>query len=87
MEPAWITEEVEGVNEGEMKNFWIAFSASCFAGAALALWRQHVEAAFVVATVGALAWFLHYRSRLKELIAEPEVSISNDSESNQTNEN
>jgi hypothetical protein len=70
-----------------MKKFWIALSAACFAGAVLALWRQHVDAAFVVATVGALAWFLHYRSRLKELIAEPEVRINDDRESDQTNEN
>ncbi len=67
-----------------MKKFWIALSVTCFAGAALALWRQHIDAAFVVATLGALAWFLNYRSRLKELIADPHVPGCNDSESNQS---
>jgi hypothetical protein len=70
-----------------MKKFWIALSATCFAGAALALWRQHTDAAFVTATIGALAWFLNYRRRLKELIAEPDMRATHTSESNQANEN
>ena len=53
-----------------MKNFWIALSATCFAAAAFLLWRKHLDAAFVIATIGALAWFLNYRSRLKELLPD-----------------
>lgn len=79
-----------------MKKFWLALSATAFAGAALALWRHHLDAAFVIATVGALAWFLNYRSHLqeslagelidRELIVEPDRSISTTSEPNQSNE-
>jgi hypothetical protein len=74
-----------------VKNFWIAVSATCFAAAALLLWRQHLDAAFVIATIGALAWFLNYRSRLKELlpdelISEPDSAPGTDQESNQSND-
>ena len=51
-----------------MKHLWMAVSLVCLSGAAMALWRQHLDAAFVIGTIGALAWFLNYRSRMKELI-------------------
>jgi hypothetical protein len=53
-----------------MKNFWMGLAVACAPGAALALWRQHYDAAFVIGTVGALSWFLNYRSRMKELVGE-----------------
>lgn len=65
----------------------MAVSISCLSAAAIALWRQHLDAAFVIATVGALAWFLSYRSRLKDLITEPDMPANEASESNQSNEN
>jgi hypothetical protein len=75
-----------------VKNFWIALSATCFAGAALLLWQKHLDAAFVIATIGALAWFLNYRSRLKELLSdelipEPDTALETKNESNQSNDN
>jgi hypothetical protein len=61
-----------------MKHFWMAVSISCLSGAAIALWRQRVDVAFVIATIGAMAWFLNYRARLKELIVDPVTNQSSD---------
>ncbi|MDQ2855253.1 MAG: hypothetical protein M3R68_02905 [Acidobacteriota bacterium] len=53
-----------------MKHFWMGVSLSCASGSALSLWRQHYDAAFVIGTMGALAWFLNYRARMKEIIEQ-----------------
>lgn len=52
-----------------MKHFWIGLALTCVAAAAILLWRQQYDTAFVIATVGALSWFLNYRMRMKELVA------------------
>jgi hypothetical protein len=69
-----------------MKHFWMAVSVSCLSGAAIALWRQRVDAAFVVATIGALAWFLNYRARVKELLPDPALPENQTRGSNHANE-
>lgn len=51
-----------------MKQFWMGVAIACISGAAVSLWWQHYDAAFVVGTMGALAWFLNYRAGLKEMI-------------------
>jgi hypothetical protein len=61
-----------------MKHFWMGVSITCVSGAAMAFWRHRLDAAFVIATIGALAWFLNYRARLKELIVEPASNQSGD---------
>ena len=63
-----------------MKYFWMGLALACISGAAMALWRQNYETAFVLGAVGALAWFLNYRARMKELIEEPNIHDSQDSE-------
>ncbi len=55
-----------------MKQFWIGVALSCVGGAALALWHAHYDAAFVIGIIGALAWFLNFRARIKETLIEPE---------------
>ena len=37
--------------------------------AAVFLWRGNLSAAFVIATLGAVAWFLSYRSQLRANVA------------------
>jgi hypothetical protein len=69
-----------------MRHFWMAVSISCLSAAAVALWRQRVDAAFVLATIGALAWFLNYRANLKESITDPATLANHESESDQSNE-
>jgi hypothetical protein len=53
-----------------MQRFWIAVAVVCIATAVGALWLGHFDAAFVIGTIGALAWFLNYRVRAKEVIKE-----------------
>ena len=70
-----------------MKHFWMAVALACLSFAAMALWRQNFDAAFVSATIGALAWFLNYRARMKGLIAEKRLPDTESSEYKQSNEN
>ena len=72
---------------GKMKHFWMAVAVACLSFAAMALWRQNVDAAFVSATIGALAWFLNYRARMKELIDEKRLPDTESREYNESNEN
>ncbi len=37
--------------------------------AAVFLWRGNLSAAFVIATLGAVTWFLSYRSQLRASVA------------------
>jgi hypothetical protein len=50
--------------------------------AAIFLWRNNLSAAFVTGTLGAVAWFLSYRSQLR---AKAEFERA-DSEGEKTNE-
>lgn len=69
-----------------MKKFWRGVSLSCIFGATLSLWRQDYDAAFVIGTIGALAWFLNYRAGIKEMISQANESEAEESEFEQTHE-
>ena len=65
-----------------MERAWIIVSGLCMVTASVLLWRAHVDAAFVVATLGAVAWFLSLRDRLRKGIvttAETREDESSDS--------
>ena len=49
-----------------MKTFWIVVSALCGAAAVFFVVRDDFEKMFIAAAVGAMAWFLSYRVRLRE---------------------
>ena len=51
-----------------MKTFWIVLSALCGAAAVFFVFREDYEKMFITATVGAVAWFLSYRVRLRETL-------------------
>ena len=51
-----------------MKTFWIVVSALCGATAVFFVVREDYEKMFIAATVGAVAWFLSYRVRLRETL-------------------
>lgn len=53
-----------------MRNIWTIASILCLAVAAISLLRENYDAAFVLASLGAVAWFLNYRFRIRELIIE-----------------
>jgi hypothetical protein len=44
---------------------WIIASALLLIVAAVFLWRNNLSTAFVIAALGACAWFLSYRSQLR----------------------
>jgi hypothetical protein len=52
-----------------MKHVWMALALIFIIVAAMSLWQQHYDAAFVTATLGALAWFLNYRAGAKEVLS------------------
>jgi hypothetical protein len=56
-----------------MKKFWMIVAGVCVVIAIVYLVRGNSEAAFVVAAISAVAWFLNYRVQAKKLIDdEPE---------------
>ena len=40
----------------------------CITVAGFFLWRRNLDAAFVVAALGLVAWFLNYRAQMKEIV-------------------
>lgn len=53
-----------------MKTFWIVVSALCGATAVFFVVRNDFEKMFIAAAVGAVAWFLSYRVRLRDTLRE-----------------
>jgi hypothetical protein len=65
-----------------MERLWIIVAAILVIVAAAMLWRNNVSAAFVTATLGAVAWFLSYRAQIRARIESTEV----ESEETETDE-
>ena len=63
-----------------MKTFWIVVSALCGAAAVFFVVREDYEKMFIAATVGAVAWFLSYRVRLREKLDEDETFDEDETE-------
>jgi hypothetical protein len=53
-----------------MRSIWTIASIVCLIAAAIFLLRDNFDAAFVLATLGAIAWFLNYRFQLRGTISE-----------------
>lgn len=56
-----------------MRTFWIVVSALGGATAVYFVLRDDYEKMFVAATIGAMAWFLSYRVRLREKLDRDET--------------
>lgn len=54
------------------ERIWIMLAAVMVAIAGVFLWRNNVSAAFVTATLGAVAWFLSYRVQMHAKLAATE---------------
>jgi hypothetical protein len=54
------------------ERIWIILAAAMVLVAAAFLWRNNTSAAFVTATLGAVAWFLSYRAQLHGKIVAAE---------------
>ena len=55
-----------------MKQVWMIVTVTCALIAVFFLIRRNTEAAFVLAALGAVAWFLSYRSQVKSSIGKRE---------------
>lgn len=63
-----------------MKLFWIIVACACIIVAAFLVLRGRLDAAFVVAALGVVAWFLNYRAQLAEVIAAADLEETNQRE-------
>jgi hypothetical protein len=57
------------LSESPMERVWIIVAGLFVLVAAVFLWRNNLSAAFVTAALGAVAWFLSYRSQLRAQVA------------------
>ena len=64
------------------ERIWIIVAAVMAIAAAASVWRNNMSAAFVTATLGAVAWFLSYRAQIRAKFATTE----GDSEDPETDE-
>ena len=51
------------------ERIWMILAILLLMVAAVFLWRGNLSAAFVIATLGAVGWFLSYRSQLRANVA------------------
>ena len=61
---------------------WIIVAALFALAAGVLLWRNNVTAAFVTATLGAVAWFLSYRVQMRAKVDAAEQE-SNEQDSHE----
>ena len=68
-----------------IERIWIILAAVMVIVAAAFLWRNNMSAAFVTATLGAVAWFLSYRAQIRAKLmatekesSEPEINEDSD---------
>lgn len=61
-----------------MKTFWIIVAALCGVAAAVFVILNDFDKAFIAAALGAVAWFLNYRTRLRETLDRDEADIPTD---------
>lgn len=55
-----------------VRPLWISVAGICAVAAVVFLLRQRLDAAFVLAALAGVAWFLSYRVQMKRIIAENE---------------
>lgn len=60
--------------EMNLERAWIIASGLLLLAAAICLWRNNLSAAFVIAALGACAWFLSYRAQLRGKIIDDDPS-------------
>jgi hypothetical protein len=71
-----------------MERAWMLVSIIGLVTAAILLLRDYRDAAIVAGTLGAVAWFLSYRVKLRATIIEPDetTDIEDDDSENQDDE-
>jgi len=61
-----------------LERIFTIFSGLLLIVALILLWRNNLSVAFVIATLGVVAWFLSYRAQLRAKIAAAEPPIERD---------
>jgi hypothetical protein len=61
-----------------VKLFWLIVAGVCIVVAAVFLLRNDLNTAFVIATLGMVAWLLNYRAQMKDVIAAAELQEDNE---------
>ncbi len=69
-----------------VKRLWLVVSAACLIGAALLGWRGQLDATFVTATLGVVAWFLDQRNLLRARNIEAHAEQDEETEVDETDE-
>lgn len=64
----------------KLKQLWMTAAGICIIAAAVFLLRGHFNAAFVVAVLGLVSWFLNYRSQVQEELTAEDLRHDNDQE-------
>jgi uncharacterized membrane protein YhfC len=68
-----------------VKHLWLTISFISTAVALVFLFRRDFDKTFIVAAIGAVAWFLSYRVQMKELVAQADEQSEQDGKA-QSNE-
>ena len=63
-----------------MSRLWIIIAYVCIVAAALLALLGKRDAAFVIAALGVVSWFLNYRLQVKRVIAAADAEESNNGE-------
>jgi len=61
-----------------VKTVWIIASGLCGIAAVVFILGQDYDKAFIAAALGAVAWFLNYRTRLRERFKATDETDEND---------
>lgn len=61
-----------------MKTLWLVVSGLCGIAAVIFIVGQDYDKAFIAAALGAVAWFLNYRTRLRETFKDTDETDEND---------
>ena len=64
-----------------MKQFWTILSVGLSIVAVMLAVSGRYDAMFITATLGAVAWFLGYRARLRETVGDVELEPDDEDES------
>jgi len=67
-----------------MERVWLFVSVAGFVTAAILLIQEMPNAAFVVATIGAVAWFLNYRTKLRSTINESDETTEDEDDASES---
>jgi len=69
-----------------MERIWLIAASLLLIAAAVFLWRNNLSAGFVSAALGAVAWFLSYRSKLRAHVAASERDSGEEEASEESDE-